>query len=53
MHNGQRKKFDKHLTKGDGRDPRKCLRIYYFWDNETGMVVVGSLPYHLNIRSSN
>ncbi len=53
MHNGQRRKFDKHLTKGDGRDPRKCLRIYYFWDNETGMVVVGSLPYHLNIRSSN
>lgn len=53
MYNGQRKKFDKHLTKGDGRDPRSCLRIYYFWDDETGMVVVGSLPYHLNIRSSN
>lgn len=52
-YNGKRKKFDKHLIKGDGRDPRKCLRIYYFWDNETSMVVVGSLPYHLNIRSSN
>lgn len=52
-YNGKRKKFDKHLIKGDGRDPRKCLRIYYFWDNETSMVIVGSLPYHLNIRSSN
>lgn len=52
-YNGQKKKFDKHLSKGDGRDPRKCLRIYYFWDDETNMVVIGSLPYHLNIRSSN
>ena len=53
MYNGHRKKFNKHLMKGDGRDPRKCLRIYYFWDDETNMVVIGSLPYHLNIRSSN
>ena len=52
-YNGQRKKLDRHLRKGTGRDPRECLRIYYFWDDERSVVVVGSLPYHLSIRSSN
>lgn len=53
VHNGSKRKFDKHLVKGSGRDPRDCLRIYYFWDNDSGMVVIGNLPDHLSIRSSN
>lgn len=37
-----------HLCKGASRDPRYCLRIYFFWDEETETVVVGSLPAHLD-----
>lgn len=30
----------------DTRDPRRSLRIYYFWDDETQRVVVASMPPH-------
>jgi len=29
------------------RDPRRCLAVYFFWDNDTRQVVVGWLPSHL------
>jgi len=42
-----------HLKNGGNtRDPERCLRIYYFWDDETEQVVVGSLPGHLKTRAS-
>jgi hypothetical protein len=41
-----------HLKKGTNRDPRYCLRIYYFWHDETQEVVVGWLPSHLQTRQS-
>ena len=31
---------------GNSRDPRRCLRIYYFWDFSSEQVVVVSLPVH-------
>jgi len=37
-----------HLCKGTSRDPRYCLRIYFFWDEDAELVVVGSLPGHLD-----
>lgn len=37
-----------HLCKGISRDPRYCLRIYFFWDEDAEIVVVGSLPGHLD-----
>ena len=35
-----------HLRKGDRRDPRHCLRIYYFWDPALEQVVVADMPAH-------
>ena len=32
---------------GNTRDPRRCLRIYYFWDDTRRQVVVVSLPAHV------
>ena len=53
IYNGKRHKLERHLVKGNSRDPRECLRIYYFWDDNTSMIVIGSLPGHLKIKSSN
>ncbi|MHA6886371.1 hypothetical protein [Ralstonia pseudosolanacearum] len=32
---------------GNTRDPRRCLRIYYFWDEEEQSVVVATMPAHI------
>ena len=53
FYNGHRCKLERHITKGVSRDARECLRIYFFWDYENSQVVIGSLPGHLSIRSSN
>jgi len=43
------KRFIKwHLCNGTSREERHCMRIYFFWDEETAQVVVGSLPAHLD-----
>lgn len=31
---------------GNTRDPKRCLRIYYFWDAENREVIVASMPDH-------
>lgn len=50
---GDKKKLDRHIKKGNvTREPEKCMRIYYFWDDEEEKVVIGSLPQHLQIRTS-
>lgn len=45
-----RQRFEEHLGRGNAREERHCLRIYYFWDPEQKLVVVGSLPGHLRNR---
>lgn len=45
-----RQQFEEHLSKGNSREERHCLRIYFFWDPEQKLVVVGSLPGHLRNR---
>lgn len=36
-----------HLKNGGNtRDPRRCLRIYYYWDDASQMVKVVSMPAH-------
>lgn len=43
--------LDWHLkTKGNSKDPRNCLRIYFFWDPHNELVVIGHLPSHLDNR---
>lgn len=44
---GRRYDVDWHIkTGGNTRDPRKCLRIYYFWEPETMQTVIDYLPSH-------
>lgn len=50
---GQRRvELDRHLKKGNSREPRHCFRLYFFWDDMTSQVVVGWLPSHLATRAS-
>jgi hypothetical protein len=44
--------LDTHLKCGSSRDPRNCLRIYFFWDEDSNQIVVGHLPNHLTNEAS-
>ncbi len=44
--------LDRHLKVGTSREPRFCFRLYFFWDDESQVVVVGWLPSHLGNRMS-
>ena len=52
QHGSTRRPLDKHLKGRDSRDRRFGFRLYYFWDDEGQVVVVGWLPTHLDNRSS-
>ena len=52
IYNGRKCRLEQLIVKGNDRDPRHCLRIYFFWDDETNRVVIGSLPGHLQNRLS-
>ncbi len=53
QHKGRRQLLNFHLKNGGNtRDPRRCFRLYYFWDDEEQVAVVGSLPGHLSTRLS-
>lgn len=44
---GQQHTADWHIKNGGNtRDPRRCLRIYYFWDPTTQQVVIADMPAH-------
>lgn len=42
-----RRVLDLHLKRGTSRDAAKCLRVYWFYDQERERVVIGHLPGHL------
>lgn len=45
---GENRFADWHLKNGGNtRDPARCLRIYYLWDEETRQVVIASMPAHV------
>lgn len=44
--------LDRHLKKGNSREPRFCFRLYFFWHQRSEQVVVGWLPSHLDTRAS-
>lgn len=44
--------LDMHLKGNCSREARYCFRLYYFWDEESRQVVVGSFPAHLSTRVS-
>lgn len=46
--NGRQEPVEWHIKNGGNtRDPRRCLRIYYFWDEESQVVIVASMPAHV------
>jgi len=48
----KKRTLDLHLKKGSDRDERFCLRIYFFWDDDSAKVVIGWLPSHLDTRAT-
>jgi hypothetical protein len=49
---GRRLELDRHLKKGNSREPRYCFRLYFLWDDSSNQVVVGWLPSHLSTRAT-
>lgn len=44
---GRRYDVDQHVKNGGNvRDPRRCLRIYYFWEPDLQQTVIDYLPAH-------
>ena len=43
---GREYRVEWHLKHGNSLDARRCLRIYYFWDQTIGQVVVAHMPTH-------
>jgi hypothetical protein len=52
QYNGKKRELERHLRKGNSREPRHCFRLYFFWDNEGEQAVVGWLTSHLETRQS-
>lgn len=54
IHQGTRREVDWHLKNGDGntRNPKRCLRIYYFWDEQSQEIIVADLPAHRKNENS-
>jgi len=46
--NGRRRYLETHIGSRTARDDRYCFRCYFFYDEDAGMVVVGSMPGHLD-----
>ena len=52
QYRGKKKKIDRHLAKGNSKDRRYCLRIYFFWDEQDQVVVIADLPHHLDTSAT-
>ena len=52
VHGGRKQFLERHLKKGNSKDATYCLRIYFFFDENTEEVVVGYLPDHLDTLST-
>jgi hypothetical protein len=52
QYGGSRRALDRHLKGSDSRDRRFGFRLYFFWDDEGQVAVVGWLPSHLDNRAS-
>lgn len=51
-YNGRPRYLDRHIKGSNSRDERYGFRLYFFWDDDTRQVVVGSFPTHLATRAS-
>lgn len=51
-YNGRSRILERHLKGSSSREERFGFRLYFFWDDDTRQVVVGSFPAHLSTRAS-
>lgn len=47
-YNGRLRLMDRHLKQGMSRDLTRQFRLYFFWDEDSQVAVVGWLPSHLD-----
>lgn len=52
QYGGRKRPLDKHLKGASARDRRYQFRLYFLWDEDDEVVVVGWLPSHLDNRMS-
>ena len=52
LYKGRRRKLERHLAKGSNKDRRYCLRIYFFWDAQDQVIVIGDMPHHLSTSAT-
>lgn len=51
-YNGRLWKLDRHIRGSNSREERYGFRLYFFWDEGSQQVVVGSFPGHLSTRAT-
>lgn len=51
-YSGKKCELNRHLKGSNIRDRQKGFRLYFFWDDDTKQVIVGSLPEHLTTQAS-
>ena len=50
---GKNRRVDWHLKSGGStHDPKRCLRIYYFWDSARNQAIVASMPAHIRTAAT-
>jgi hypothetical protein len=50
---GKTQRVEWHIKNGGNtREPRRCLRIYYFWDDASQQAVIASMPTHRRTEAS-
>lgn len=47
-YNGKQHRMERHLKKGTSHNAARAFRLYYFWDDDSQVAVVGWLPSHLD-----
>lgn len=52
QYNGCSRELDRHIKGSSSREERFGFRLYFFWDDDSQQVVVGSFPSHLTTRAT-
>jgi hypothetical protein len=52
QYNGRPRELDRHIKGSSSREERFGFRLYFFWDDDSQQVVVGSFPSHLSTRAT-
>jgi hypothetical protein len=53
MYGDEKRWCDRHLKYGAGADPRSMFRIYFCWNEDEQVVLIGHLPTHLDNNMTN